>query len=269
MIPANEAGGEINKAAMCIVSFLTPDSESSEAVVPGVGPLDLPAIAAKAIPGLDAFPRDPRRDASDAQELPAEVVVIALVGVDLPRLLPGPAALSLQGRNEVDRVFQQLAVGDIGAGLDHAEGNTVPGFHRYAALRALLAPVRRVRPNRLAPFFVACGAGTLWVSTATRDQSISPAWCNLVKSKWCILRQTPRACQSRSRLQQVMPEPQPISWGSISQGMPLFRTKMMPVRHARAGTRGRPPLGRSGSRGIIRFTSFHNSSDTNSFAIPI
>ncbi len=28
-------------------------------------------------------------------------------------------------------------------------------------------------------------------------------------------------CQSRGRCRQVMPEPQPISWGSISQGMPV------------------------------------------------
>ncbi len=40
-----------------------------------------------------------------------------------------------------------------------------------------------------------------------------------------------------------MPEPQPISWGSISQGMPLFSTKTMPVRAARLSMRGLPPSG--------------------------
>ena len=44
-------------------------------------------------------------------------------------------------------------------------------------------------------------------------------------------------------------EPQPISWGSISQGMPVLSTKRMPVRQARSGTRGRPPLGLGGSGG--------------------
>ncbi len=34
--------------------------------------------------------------------------------------------------------------------------------------------------------------------------------------------QTPASCQSRKRRQHVIPEPQPNSWGSISQGMPLF-----------------------------------------------
>ena len=41
-----------------------------------------------------------------------------------------------------------------------------------------------------------------------------------------------------------MPEPHPSSCGSISHGIPLRRTKTIPVRHARLGTRGLPPLGR-------------------------
>ena len=32
--------------------------------------------------------------------------------------------------------------------------------------------------------------------------------------------------------------PHPISWGSISHGMPDFRTKMMPVKAARSDTSG-------------------------------
>src|SRR5258708_11887958 len=36
---------------------------------------------------------------------------------------------------------------------------------------------------------------------------------------------------------------QPTSWGSISQGMPDLRTKMIPVRAARSGIHGRPPFG--------------------------
>jgi len=48
--------------------------------------------------------------------------------------------------------------------------------------------------------------------------------------KWSSC-QIPHSCQSRSRRQQVMPEPHPISCGSISQGIPLRRTNTMPVRH--------------------------------------
>lgn len=40
-----------------------------------------------------------------------------------------------------------------------------------------------------------------------------------------------------------MPEPQPSSFGSIHQGMPLRSTNTMPVRQARSDKRGRPPRG--------------------------
>ncbi len=62
-------------------------------------------------------------------------------------------------------------------------------------------------------------------------------------------------CQSRSRRQHVIPDPHPSSCGSSCQGMPLRRTKTMPVRHARSDTRGRPPcglLGRIGKNGSTR-----------------
>jgi hypothetical protein len=35
--------------------------------------------------------------------------------------------------------------------------------------------------------------------------------------------QTPACCHSRKRLQHVIPEPQPISCGNISQGIPLAK----------------------------------------------
>jgi hypothetical protein len=43
----------------------------------------------------------------------------------------------------------------------------------------------------------------------------------------------PACCQSRRRLQQVIPEPHPNSRGNISQGMPLRSTNRIPARQAR------------------------------------
>ena len=79
--------------------------------------------------------------------------------------------------------------------------------------------------------------------------------------------QTPWTCQSRSRRQQVMPEPHPISWGNISQGMPDFSTKRMPVEQAQSGTRGRPPLGLGGYGGSSGATTAHRSSLTSGMAM--
>ena len=78
----------------------------------------------------------------------------------------------------------------------------------------------------------------------------------------------PAACQSRSRRQHVMPDPQPISWGSISQGMPERSTNRMPVSAARFGTGGRPPLGLGRSGGRSGSTMAHNSSETSGLLMP-
>src|SRR5215210_2665982 len=73
--------------------------------------------------------------------------------------------------------------------------------------------------------------------------------------------------QAFKRRQQVTPLPQPISWGSISQGMALFSTKMMPVRVARSSKRGLPPSGLGGSSGKSGSTISQSSSVTNSLAM--
>ena len=52
------------------------------------------------------------------------------------------------------------------------------------------------------------------------------------------------------------------------QGIPLFKTKMMPVSAARSGTRGLPPLGLGGSGGKSGSISSYSSSLTSSLPIP-
>ena len=72
-------------------------------------------------------------------------------------------------------------------------------------------------------------AGKEALSSGQRLQSIALARPSRTSSARCSRSQTPASCQSRSRRQQVMPEPQPISWGSIAQGMPVRSTKRMPA----------------------------------------
>jgi hypothetical protein len=80
---------------------------------------------------------------------------------------------------------------------------------------------------------------------------------------------TPASCQSRSRRQQVMPHPQPISWGKSSQGMPVRRTNRMPVSAFRSSTGFRPGYRkrRRLGGGRMGLTSDHSSSVTTSRAI--
>src|SRR5262249_22271328 len=105
------------------------------------------------------------------------------------------------------------------------------------------------------------------LSTTGRDQSIWSERASQSSNAKCIRSQTPARCQSRRRRQHVIPDPHPSSGGSICQGMPLRRTKTMPVRHARSETRGRPPCGRRGRIGKKGSTRSHNRSGSNAAAI--
>ena len=97
-------------------------------------------------------------------------------------------------------------------------------------------------------------------STAARLQSSRTASARRWSKTWCRRSHTPASCQSRKRRQHVMPEPQPISGGSSSHGVPVRSTKTMPASTARSEMRGLPPRGRSGAGGKGDSTSFHNAS---------
>ena len=132
--------------------------------------------------------------------------------------------------------------------------------HHNVTLRAQLATIRRLLAGLVAP----PGAGTLALSSDARVQSIRPASWSRCRSARCKRLHTPARCQSRKRRQQVMPLPQPSSWGSISHGMPLFKTTTMPVKAARSAmVRGRPPLGLDGAGGKRGATISHSRSLIN------
>jgi hypothetical protein len=123
--------------------------------------------------------------------------------------------------------------------------------------------IRRIGPR----FFSPPTARRLRLSTTARVQSILSASCSLARSRVCTWCQTPAWCQSRKRRQQVIPEPQPISCGSISHGSPACSTKSIPVNAARSGTRGRPPLALGGSGGNNGAMSAQSASGTSGFAM--
>ena len=125
--------------------------------------------------------------------------------------------------------------------------------------------VRGVRAGALTPLLAATDA----LSRQARRQSMAPACPSQSRSTRWSRSQTPAACHSRNRRQQVMPEPQPISCGSISQGSPERSTKRMPVRAARSGTRGRPPLGFGRSAGRSGSMTAHRSSDRRCLVMPL
>lgn len=131
--------------------------------------------------------------------------------------------------------------------------------------RARFAAIGRIRSGVEPPF----SARTEPLSTTPRDQSIWSAACSAFNNTRWTLFHTPVACQSCNRRQHDIPDPQPISLGSISHGMPLLSTYRMPVRAARCGIGLRPGYRRrrffgGGNRGSI---SSHSASSKIGFDI--
>ena len=236
--------------------------EPTKSIHPSKSALHHPAVATEPFTRLNPPTRDAGNDATSPQCLPTAGEVVSLVRVQLGRSLPRPSPGPTNRRDGIYRCFQQHRVVHIGPRLSHSEGNALAIDHQVA-LRSRFAPIRRVRAGFRAP----PGAGTLAESSEARDQSIWSASPRRSSSIWWILRQMPASCQSRKRRQQVMPLPHPISCGSNSQGMPVRKTKRIPVRTARAGTGGRPPFGLGGSGGSNGAIISHSSSDSIGLAM--
>jgi hypothetical protein len=159
------------------------------------------------------------------------------------------------GINEGEQLRRIVGVG--GRKVD-GQGDTV-SIHHQMVLGAGLAAVNRVRPGSLAPLL----ARTLKESTLARLQSMAASSPSQLSSLSCSRCQTPASCQSRKRRQQVVPLPQPSSFGKSRHGQPVRNAKTMPQRAARSGTRGRPPLGFGGSLGSRGATASQSSSGTS------
>lgn len=129
------------------------------------------------------------------------------------------------------------------------------GFASIGGIRARFFPPQTERMEAL--------------STTALDQSILSTSRNLANNTSWTFCHTPAFCQSSNLLQQVMPEPHPISWGRSSQAMPVLRTKRIPVKTLllskdfRPGYRNCLCFG-SGRKGSI---TFHSSSLSNGFAM--
>lgn len=239
------------------------DGEAAEAAEPSQGTLDHPAMPSQALGAVDAAPGDPRLDRASAQYPSALREIVSLVGMELGRSPARPSPTLADRWYGIDHLLEEAAVVDVCRGEPHGKRDAL-GIGDQVALGACSAAVGRVGTGLLAPLL----AGTEALSTQARLQSMAPARPRRSSRTRGSLVHTPAACQSRKRRQQVMPDPQPISRGSISQGTPLFSTNRMPVSVARCGISGRPPFGFGRSGGSSGSISILNSSDTRGLAMP-
>ena len=248
---------------MDVAPALVAGDEPTETVDPGEGPLDDPSVSAELLAGFDAPSGDPGSDTTTAAGLAAPSMVVGFVGVELVWPMPCPASLAADWRDAIEKLGERHAVVGVGTGQDEGERDTVPVCDEMA-FRAEPAPIGRVRPCFIAPLFAARDA----LSMQARLQSIRSAARNRRSISRCSPSQTPDSCQSRRRRQQVMPDPHPISSGSISHWMPVRSTNSIPVSAARSGTRGLPPRGRGLEAGSSGSTIDHRASETRGEAMP-
>jgi hypothetical protein len=209
--------------------------------------LHYPSVPSQSLARVDTPPGDTRGYAPLPQGLSATREVVAFVGMQLLGTLPRSARTTARLPDRLDAIYsllQELGVVDV-CGAEYYRERDASSVRNNMALRARLCLIRRIRSGLLAPLL----AGTLAESKDALSQSITSASPRRSKSTRCSSSHTPASCQSRKRRQQVEPEPQPISLGSISQGIPLFKMKTMPLRAARSSTRGLPPLSLGGSGG--------------------
>lgn len=99
---------------MNISSAFVTDAQTPESVQPAQRPLDHPAPTPQALFAFHTPPCDPRRDTAPTQPLAMATVVVALVGVQFARALPGPARQTANRWQRLNERLQQARVMDIG-----------------------------------------------------------------------------------------------------------------------------------------------------------
>ena len=285
--PANHRVLDLDERLVDVVAPLIAYPQTPRPLLPTERALHHPPEATQLLAALDAPAGQPWHNAAFTQALTQFLVVISFVRMNLSWAATRPASLAPHRRDCIHRCQQPLAVRDIGSRKQGRQRQAV-SVYDLVALRAGFPPIHRRRARRLArrpPFFAASlpsFAASLpsfaraplarikRLSTLARLQSIRRAASSFASRVSCSVCHTPACCQFLRRRQQVIPEPQPISWGKSSQPMPLLRTNKMPVKAARSGTGGRPRLpGRARCGGKRGSTSAQSSSETSAFAIPL
>ena len=226
--------------------------ESAKSVQPGQRALHDPPRAAEAAAVRCAALGELGVDPASMQRVAVRLRIVSAVALNQPWLSHGATRTTAERRNRID---QRQQLGNVVAvrGREQRGQRDAARLRENVVLRPRLTAIGWVRSS----FFPPRSARTEALSTRARVRSNWPRWRNSASSTVCSRRQTPARCHRTNRRQHVLPDPQPISVGSICHGIPLRRTKRMPVSAARSGMRGRPMVfqrrrGGFGNNGSIR-----------------
>lgn len=208
---------------MNVATTFEADTKTAEMMQPGMCTLDDPTVLSQTTAVFSAAPGEHRLDATVAQFLPMPLGIVASIGIDGFRFLQGRPRTPRIGAMASTQRQQLRDVIAVCAGQDRRDGDAI-GVRGDVVLGTWSRAIGGV----LACFSPAPTARMDDESTTTREKLASSSSCNFS--------QTPASCQSRKRLQQVTPEPQPISAGRSRQRMPVMSTKTMRISAARSDT---------------------------------
>ena len=189
--------------------------------------------------------------------------IIRPIPLEFVRPLSWTPDFSGNRRNRIDQGQQLGHIMPVGSGDGSNQRDSI-GIGNHVVFGALFPAIRGIRAGLRPPKT----ARTELESIKAREKSIWSAprrWLSRIRWIWS---QTPARCHSRSRRQQVIPQPQPISWGKSSQGMPVLSTNRMPVSVPRMVSRLRPGFrNRRFLTGITGSMIAHNASSNNGLAM--
>lgn len=247
---------------MNVASTFIAHPQSSELMQPTDGPFHHPAHTAQVRVFVSSPVRNARLNTLDPQHQPLHQRIVGLVGPQTSRNAPRTARLARNRGNGVYQGLQLLYITAVRRGDAGGEGYALASSDNVVFGTAFPA-IGRVRANLVPPKT----ARTELLSTMAFDKSSRSARRNSDNRHWWIFSQIPPSCQSRSRRQQVIPHPQPISFGRSCQAIPVLSTNAMPVNARRFSIGGRPPFRRGGRCCIKGSTKLHSPSAISSLAI--
>jgi len=240
-----------------------PHVEAAKLMEPGQRAFDDPARPTETTAMLGPTLRQLRLDAAAVKGVAVRLRIIAAVALHEIRLSPRAAGPAAQGRHRVHQQQELRDVMPVGGRQLRRKRNPL-AVSENVMFRPRLTAIGWVRSS----FFPPRSARMEELSAMARARSNRPRWRNSASRTACSRVQTRARCQRTRRRQHVLPDPQPISLGSICHGSPLRKTKRIPVKAARSGTRGRPIAlnrrrGGLGNRGSMRL---HKASSINRWA---
>jgi hypothetical protein len=246
-------------------SPFVPQIESPKSMQPRQRALDDPARASESAAMWAATFRQLARDPAASELITMRLRVIPAIALDETGFAQGPTRPAGEGRNAVHERQPLRHVVPVRRREARDDRNPVR-VGKNMMFRPGLTAIGRVRSS----FFPPRSARSEALSTTARARSRRPRRRNSVsRTRWSRF-QTPARCHRTRRRQHVLPDPQPISFGSIFQGIPLRSTNRIPVNTARSGVGFRPAYWRLrgrrlGNRGSSRV---HKSLSTSAWLMP-